>query len=34
MLNVRMHILTEGATYDIGTRKAAAPVPLGELVTS
>ncbi len=34
MLNVRMHILTEGAGYDIRTRKAEAPAAVGELVAS
>lgn len=33
MLNVRLHILTEGARYDLRTRKAEAPAPVGELMT-
>jgi cyanophycinase len=31
MINVRMHILVEGASYDIGTRRPAVPVPQKEM---
>ena len=34
LLNVRLHILTEGATYDIGTRVAAPPVQENAMAAS
>ncbi len=34
LLNIRLHILTEGATYDIGSRRAAPPVEASEMAVS
>jgi len=34
MINVRLHVLTEGGRYDIGTRQATAPAPVHEVASA